>query len=110
MESVSGVIGQDDGLTGGQLTSGMPMIPERLTDGGGPKTTNSGNYPLHSGNYVTTIESIFTISAHPICSHTPSSNAQADLHQTTCGKNSSPSDPISTDQTGIHCSLISTGK
>jgi hypothetical protein len=58
VESVSGVIGQDDGLTGGQLTSGMPMIPERLTDGGGPKTTNSGNYPLHSGNYVTTIESI----------------------------------------------------
>jgi len=48
VEYVSGVIGQDDGLTGGQLTSGMPMIPERLTDGGGPKTTNSGNYPLHS--------------------------------------------------------------
>lgn len=58
VESVSGVIGQDDGLTGDQSTSGMPMIPERQTDGGQPKTTNSGNYPLYSDNYVATIESI----------------------------------------------------
>jgi hypothetical protein len=113
VESVSGVVGQDDGLTGGQSTSGMPMIPERLTDSGQPKKTNSGNYPLHSGNYAATIDSISQFPQEQTPHHLqPYYELQGtgDFASDDMWKKSSLSDPISTAQTGIHSSLISTGK
>lgn len=41
VESVSGTVGQDDGLTGGQSTNGMPLMPKRQTDGG-PRQQTAG--------------------------------------------------------------------
>ncbi|PMD67460.1 uncharacterized protein K444DRAFT_16181 [Hyaloscypha bicolor E] len=114
VESVSGIVGQNEGLTGGHSTNGMPMMPKRQTDGGQPKTTNSGNYPLQSGNYSAIIESIPQFSAG---TNTPPSAAipRAPKHtrlriRRHLGKNSSASDPISTAQAGTHFSLISMGR